>query len=65
MDYVIIVNDSGELKTISAAELVHEARGSSTAEELDVLINALLDKRAIAAGEYDPTTNDDEIVVVG
>jgi hypothetical protein len=60
MDYVIIVNDNGELKTISATDL----EGYLGRNVLDDAINELLDARAIAAGEYDPSTNDDEIVVV-
>lgn len=60
MDYVIIVNDNGELKTISANEIVHEARGTEVAEQLDVLINVILDRRATeeevvsAAGALEP-----------
>lgn len=45
MDYVIIVNDNGELKTISAAEL---ERGWSEKQKdgMTGLINLILDSRS-------------------
>ena len=45
MDYVIIVNDSGELKTISATEL---ERGWSEKQKTGMagLINLILDARS-------------------
>lgn len=60
MDYVIIVNDNGELKTISATEFdkafpLHE-------QQMDTMLNAILDEReigkthamALAEGSVDP-----------
>jgi len=47
MDYVIIVNDNGELKTISAAEL---ERGWTEKQKnsMQSMLNLILDIRALA-----------------
>lgn len=52
MDYVIIVNDNGELKTVSAAEINDlRAPGSylDLTTDLDNAINEVLDLRSLAA----------------
>lgn len=66
MDFVIICNDGGEMKTITAKELEtwaaqdydEQGRTSIVHLDLDRAMNAILDRRAIDAGEYDPTDND-------
>lgn len=55
MNYVIIVNDAGELKTITAEEFEENLGLQSF---METQINDILDKKAIAAGEYDPADND-------
>lgn len=44
MDYVIIVNDNGELKTISATEI--DKHGRSTGTDLEAVIETVLDLRS-------------------
>lgn len=44
MDYAIIVNDNGELKTVSATEIA--AHGASTGVDLEAVINTILDLRS-------------------
>lgn len=72
LNYVIVVNDGGEMKSISASEIdalakatVNEkGNASNLPGELDAMLNAILDARAIAAGEYDPSDNDTPFEVV-
>lgn len=47
MDYVIIVNDNGELKTISASELV-QGGFNFTIRTIEEAIDAILDARSAA-----------------
>lgn len=61
MNFMIVVNDAGELKSVSAAEVAEHS--PLTAEFLDGVLNEILDRRAIDAGEYDPSDNDTPIVV--
>lgn len=68
LNFVIIVNDGGELKTVAAAELTAallDAIGVRTDVEqlVDDALNKVLDARAIAAGDYDPSDNDTPIEV--
>lgn len=60
MNYVIIVNDAGELKTITAEEF-EENLGLK--DFMEIQLNAILDAKAIAAGEYDPAENDAPMAV--
>lgn len=67
LNFVIIVDDAGELKTVTATEIakaLYDRIGPSMdmEEHLDEALNAVLDARAIAAGEYDPSDNDTPIV---
>lgn len=62
LNYVVIVDDSGELKTVTAAEL--EAQEPVFRDFMESHLNAILDNRAIASGEYDPSDNDTLIEVV-
>lgn len=62
LNYVIIVDDSGELKTLTAQEV--DAGLSDLGFELfDSLLNHILDRKAIAAGEYTPEDDDTPIEV--
>lgn len=71
-NYVLVVDDGGEMKTISATEFEAEAQGhlkdnGTRALDLtvfDEIVNAILDRRAIAAGEYDPPDNDTPMTFV-
>ncbi len=68
LTYVIVVNDAGELKTISQNEIVEASEdprapdAGQVCSDIDVtlenVLNYILDRRAIAAGEYDPSDND-------
>ena len=66
MDILVIYNDGGEMKTVTAAELkawadAHYDDRGRTSPLMDILeegLNAVLDRRAIEAGEYDPADND-------
>jgi len=60
LNYMIVVDDSGELKTVTAKEL---SQWPYLASVLDERLNQILDARAIAAGEYDPSDNDTPIVM--
>lgn len=50
MDYIIIVNDSGELKTITATEMesvnIINDDGTELISQIDMQINVLLDRRS-------------------
>lgn len=48
MDYVIIVNDNDELKTISASEFERRI-GKADAAQIDAVLNAILDERSKVA----------------
>lgn len=69
MDIIVICNDGGEMKTVTAAELKawadahYDERGRTSLlmEILDEGLNAILDRRAIDAGEYDPSDNETPI----
>lgn len=54
-NFVIVVDDAGEMKTVTSQEL--DAFANVSADLNDVL-NQILDERAIAAGEYDPSDDD-------
>lgn len=56
MNYMITVDDAGELKSVSAAEVSEHS--PLTAEFLDGVLSEILDRRAIAAGEYEPEDDD-------
>ena len=62
LNYVIVVNDGGELKTIQLEELRCDEFSDSAIAQLEYAMNAILDRRAIAAGEYDPADNDTPMV---
>ena len=69
LNFVMIVEDAGELKTVTAAEFLEalqDAVGIRTDVKklVDDSLNTVLDARAIAAGEYDPSDNDTPIVVL-
>jgi hypothetical protein len=73
MNFVIVVSDAGEMKTVTSAELGAAVRQTladestkplTLAEKLDLLLNFILDQRAITAGEYDPSDNDTPMVLV-
>jgi hypothetical protein len=55
MNYVIIVDDSGELKTVTAAEL--EAQEPTFQQFMDHHLNAILDRRAVKEPAHDPDQN--------
>ena len=59
MNFMITVDDSGELKAVGSWELSQELLESITKE-----INEILDRRAIESGDYDPNENENPIVVV-
>ena len=61
MNFMIVVDDAGELKPVSEAELLVE--DSALAEALNDALNRILDQRALDAGEYDPGDNSTPIVV--
>lgn len=61
LNYMIVVEDAGELKSVSAAEL--ETQEPAFRDLLETHLNTILDNRAIAAGEYDPSENDIPIEV--
>jgi hypothetical protein len=61
LNFMIVIDDAGELKTVSAADLDNFP---GVASALDVALNQILDERAIAAGEYDPSGNDTPMEVV-
>jgi len=71
LHFILIVNDGGELKTVTSTELDAWAaeqrddagRTSGLSDEIDVALNYILDARAVAAGDYDPSDNDTPIVV--
>ena len=58
LNFMIVVDDGGELKSVSAAELPQELQ-----EGIDVELNRVLDARAIATGDYDPSDDDTPFVV--
>jgi len=60
LNFMIVIDDAGELKTVSASDL-ENFPGLATA--LDVALNQILDERAIASGEYDPSDNETLIEV--
>jgi len=62
MNYMIIVDDGGgEMKAVSAAEIAAAFPTLNT--NIEGALDHILDQRAIAAGEYDPSDNDTPIVV--
>ena len=69
LDFVIIVSDGGELKTIgykelSAADDRPESPGDGRLEyALDAMLNYILDKRAEDAGTYTPADNDTPMII--
>lgn len=66
LTYMIVVNDAGERKTISQQEfekrLVDAVDGYSFSAIVEGALNAILDEKAIAAGEYDLSDNDTPMV---
>jgi hypothetical protein len=60
LNYVIIVDDGGELKPIQALEFEEHINR----DMVEDVLNKILDARAIAAGEYDPSQNDVPIEVM-
>lgn len=56
LNFMIVVDDAGELKSVSAAEL--QAAAETLTELLTLSLNEILDKRAIDAGEYEPDDDD-------
>ena len=60
MNYVIVIDDGGELKTVTAQELdeIKDVCENSIGEELQKHLNNILDARAIADGTYNPEDND-------
>lgn len=72
LNFVVIVNDGGELETVTSTELdtwandYRDERGrtSPLSEQMDEALNQILNARAIAAGEYDPSDNDTPIEIV-
>lgn len=62
LDFVIVVNDGGELKSLRAADFPDGADTAYFLEDLDRRINAVLDPHAISAGEYNPSENDTPMV---
>lgn len=70
--YMIVVNDGGELKSVSQAELDEEFMEGGysfdpmgTADVVAAALNKILDRRAIETGEYEPEDNDTPIEVRG
>lgn len=55
LNFMIVIDDGGELKTVAASDLDNFP---GIAKALDVVLNQILDEKAIAAGEYDPSDND-------
>lgn len=58
LNFVMIVDDAGELKSVQSSELPEDLQ-----QAIDVALNKILDDRAIAAGEYDPSDNDTPFIV--
>lgn len=52
LNYTIVVNDAGELKSVTATEIGEHSIAYATV--LDNLLNEILDKRAIADGIHTP-----------
>lgn len=65
LNFMIVVDDGGELKSVTAADIdAHCEKGLSTLPQLlQQILNEILDDRAIAAGEYDPSDNDTPFTV--
>jgi hypothetical protein len=61
LDFMIIINDDGELKTVNAKEL--RAIGFAYGDVLDMALNAVLDKYAEDAGTYTPADNDTPMIL--
>lgn len=57
MNFVLVVEDAGELKTIHREDLRCDELSDKAIAQLEYAINAILDRRAIDAGEYDPADN--------
>jgi hypothetical protein len=53
MDFVIVVNDAGELKSISATELKAACRDRFNPSNLFDVLNEILDARSAAAEAHD------------
>lgn len=73
LNFVMIVEDAGELKTVTSSEFIaalNEAmiafgfEPGIAAQMVDGKLNQILDARAISAGEYDPSDNDTSLEVV-
>lgn len=70
LNFVCIVEDAGELKTVTADELITAMQAILASTDRDVeqvvemALNNVLDARAIAAGQYDPSDNDTPITVL-
>lgn len=54
MNFILTVNDAGELKPISATEIAEA--DPDLAAALDTLLNTILDKRALADAEKETTS---------
>lgn len=75
LNFVMIVEDAGELKTVTASEFLiamqalfepeHDISLPDVETMIDDSLNKVLDTRAIAAGEYDPADNDTPMIITG
>lgn len=61
---MIVGSDAGELFAVTAAELNAAGKGALVTQ-IEVAVDEILDARAIAKGEYDPSMNDEEFEVIG
>lgn len=61
---MIVGSDAGELFAITSAELNAVGKGALVTQ-IEVAVDEILDARAIAKGEYDPSLNGEEFVVIG
>lgn len=69
LNFVMIVEDAGELKTVTRPEIIAAMQGilirTDVEKVVDVALNEVLDARAIAAGEYDLRDNVTPMVFSG
>lgn len=67
LNFILVVNDGGELKTLTDVEIITAMQGilirTDIEKVVDEALNRVLDARAEAAGDYDPSDNDTPIVV--
>lgn len=62
LNYMIVVDDGGEMKSVLATEI--DTQDKALGEALERVLNDILDAKAIAAGTYDPSDNDTPMVFV-